>query len=332
MITGVKKIFVCLSIAVSVPFVSSACSKVDFNIAIDDEVVAPSSVYIAVFGDIQYYTNSTHIGLYMHSLNWIRKKSEEGIRFNCILHTGDITQNNSLIQYDCFYRATMPISEHIPYITMIGDHDYTWDGSLINDRQSTSFSEYVHFPITTNKIVASFEDNRMENIIVENTIYGQRLDLIVLEFGPREEVVAWASDYVKEHLDHHFILMNHEYLEAGGGRRTKHLKCAARLRNTTYTTPEQLWSNLIKCNDNIRLVLCGHVGGLFALTIDTNDFGREILQMQHNIQSPDYRYDNWLMLWEFPTGSDSANVFIYNTNTGKYYNNQDVLFKFRYRD
>ena len=79
-------------------------------------------------------------------------------------------------------------------------------------------------------------------------------------------------------------------------------------------------------------VLCGHVGGLYALTIDTNDFGHDVPQIHHNIQSPDYRYDNWLMLWEFPAESDSVNVSIYNTRTGKYYNNHDVLFKFRYRE
>ena len=126
--------------------------------------------------------------------------------------------------------------------------------------------------------------------------------------------------------------MNHEYLEAGGGRRTEGLKCAARLRKcSTFLTPEQVWDSLVKVNDNILCVLCGHVGGLYAITVDTNDYGREIPQIQHNIQSFDYRYDNWLMLWEFPAESDSAKVFIYNTRTGQYYNNQNCLFKFKYR-
>ena len=38
------------------------------------------------------------------------------------------------------------------------------------------------------------------------------------------------------------------------------------------------------------------------------------------------------MLWEFPAVSDSANVSIYNTKTGKYYDDAAVLFKFKYRD
>lgn len=322
----------CLLIFLFLSFGLSACERDLYPLEEGSPTVAPSAIYIAVFGDIQCYTNQTYIDLYQHSLDWIMSRSQEGYHFNCILHTGDITQTNDRTQYNCFYEATAPIAKVIPYISMIGDHDYSWEGSLITDRLSTHFNEFVQFPLTMNKIVAWFEDGRMENIVVENTIFGSRVDLLVLEFGPREEVVEWADAYVKAHPDHSFILMNHEYLEKGGGRRTKSLKCSARLRNTTYTTPEQLWNNLIKCNDNIRLVLCGHVRGLYALTVDTNDYGREIPQIQHNIQSPEYRYDNWLMLWEFPAESDSAMVFIYNTRTGQYYNNQKCLFKFKYRD
>ena len=159
-----------------------------------------------------------------------------------------------------------------------------------------------------------------------------RCDIILLEFGPRVEVVEWAKQWVSSHPETRYILMNHEYLEKGEGRRTMGLKCKSQFQNTNYVTPDELWNELIKCNDNIRVVLCGHVGELYALTVDINDFGREIPQIQHNIQSPEYRYDNWLMLWEFPAESDSANVFIYNTQTGQYYDDKKSLFKFRYKD
>lgn len=225
------------------------------------------------------------------------------------------------------------MSKNIPYYSMIGDHDYMWyDGTHIDGRDDTHFNEYVQFPLSMQNVLEQFEEGKMENVVIRNVVQGQRVDLLILEFGPRQEVVEWANKYVRNHSDEYFILMTHEYLEKGGGRRTTGLKSVARLQNTTYTTPEQLWDSLIKCNDNIRLVLCGHVGGLYALTVDTNDFDREIPQIQHNIQSPDYRYDNWLMLWEFPAESDSAKVFIYNTRTGQYYNNQKCLFKFKYRD
>lgn len=292
-----------------------------------------STVYMAVFGDIQYLTmNKTDVEVYQKSVDWIQRKRNEGWHFNCILYTGDITSTNLPYQWQHFLNSTSLLAQEIPIIPITGDHDYTWENGIIDDRKSTHINEYLQLPTTTSKIVAWYEEGHLENIVVENTIHGQRLDLLVLEFGPREEVVAWADAYVKAHPDHHFILMNHEYLESYGGIRTRNLKCELRLRNTSYLTPEQLWNKLVKCNDNIWCVLCGHVGSLYALTIANNDFGREIPQIEHNIQAEAYRFDNWLMLWEFPADCDSANVFIYNTQTERYFEDKKILFKFKYKD
>ncbi len=322
-------------IVASVLFAS--CQKdwieIDDFTAIEDYEIGQTE-YMAIFGDIQYYTTSSYISLYQHSLNWLLRQKSKGMNLKCILHTGDIChQTNALSCWRSFWGAMTVISNEIPFYSMIGDHDYLWyDGTHIDGRSNTHFNEYVQFPLSMQNVLEQFEKGRMENVVIKNTIHGQPLNLLILEFGPREAVVEWADSYVKAHPAESFILMTHEYLEKGGGRRTAGLKSAARLQNTTFTTPEQLWNNLIRCNDNIRLVLCGHVGGLYALTIDINDFGREIPQIQHNIQSPDYRYDNWLMMWKFPVDADSANVFIYNTKTGHYFNDQESLFKFRYKD
>lgn len=293
----------------------------------------PSSEYIAIFGDIQYYTNYANNYLYQYSCDWILKQKQAGMNINSVLHTGDVTQSNNSAQWDCFYNATQELAKEIPYISAIGDHDYTWgeDGYTIIDRNNTEFSKYLGFPLTKQKVVAWFEEGHMENVVVENNIHGLPIYFLVLEFGPRKEVVDWANNYVKSHSDIHFILINHEYLESGG-RRTEGLKCVFRLKNTqsTYTTPNNLWKQLIKSNDNILCVLCGHVSSLYSYIVDKNDFGREVPQIQHNIQGVTYRYDNWLMLWEFPEGSDSVNVSIINTKSFEFYN-MPTLFKFKYR-
>ena len=324
-----KKTFVLLVMLFAV---INAChsSKDDFDAPYYEQDA--NNVYIAVFGDIQYLTNSAHINIYQNSLNWIKNEMLKGKHFNCILHTGDVTENNRIEQWNLFFDATLPIANYVPYISLIGNHDYTWEGSHIVDRCSTHINDYIKFPITTQNVVSAFEEGRMENIVVMNEIYGQRYDLLLLEFGPRPEVVEWAEDWVASHPDIKYILMNHEYLEKGGGRRTTGLKCESQLLNTSYMTPDELWNKLIKRYDNILCVLCGHVGGLYAVTNDKNDYGRDVCQIQHNIQSAEYRYDNWLMIWKFPSSSDSVSVSIVNTRTGKKYNNQECLFKFKYRD
>lgn len=56
---------------------------------------------------------------------------------------------------------------------MIGDHDYKWDDALINSRDSTHFNEYLDFPMTRSKVVANYELDIMENVVIENQIHGQ---------------------------------------------------------------------------------------------------------------------------------------------------------------
>ena len=297
---------------------------------VDSEDYISSSEFIAVFGDIQYITNGKYIDIFKRSLDWI-ENAKKKINISCVLHTGDISASNSVASEWPYFKRCME-GFSLSFISCIGDHDYKWnDNIFINNRYDTHFSEYTKFPLVTKRIEASFEANRMENIVVHNEIHGERYDLLVLEFGPRKEVVEWAKDWVESHPDVKYILMNHEYLEQGGGRRTSGLKCKARLRNTDCMTPDELWAQLVKCNNNIVCVLCGHVGGLYAVTYEENDFGREVCQIQHNIQSPDYRYDNWLMMWEFPEEGDEANVFIVNTKTEELYDSKESLFTFKYR-
>lgn len=290
-----------------------------------------SSEYIAVFGDIQYYTNSKYIKLFKRSINWIENVSGT-LPILGVLHTGDIVQGNEdLSGWNYFYEATKEIPKNIPFISNIGNHDYSWEGIEINDRYKTHFSEYTNFPQVNSRIEAFFENGRMENIVVYNEIHGQRYDFLLLEFGPRKKVVEWANKWVLSHPDIKYILMNHEYLEKGGGRRVSGLTCKSQFKNLDYTTPEELWNQLIKINDNIVCVLCGHVGGLYAVTYEKNIYGRDVCQIQHNIQSPAYRYDNWLMMWEFPRNDAEAVVSIVNTKTGLLYESKDSLFTFKYK-
>ncbi len=303
---------------------------IDYSRPLPD--VERTSEYMAVFGDIQYLTMPTTIAFYKTQVEWLERNIDLGAKINCVLHTGDITETNDPISWALWHGETETLAKKTLYMSAIGDHDYTWhDKVYISDRSDTHFNEYMDFPRTLSKVVASFEPGHMENVVVENVVRGQRLYLLCLEFGPRNEVVEWANEYVSSHKDVKFILVNHEYLESGGGIRTQGLKCVARIRKSSFNTPTQLWDRLIKGNDNIVCVLCGHVSSLYALTLTKNDFGREVPQIEHNIQSSSYRFDNWLMLWEFPAVGDSASVSIVNTATGDYYSDTKSLFKFRYK-
>lgn len=299
-----------------------------------DDIINPTSEYFAVLGDCQYHFCLSGLdGVYKTYIDWIECQSNAYGNFKALLHTGDIAETNDVSQYQLFVSLTEGLANKVPYFSAIGDHDYTWEGNnyVINDRYSTYFNDYVQFPLSKSKVVAMFEEGRMENCVVELSVQGSPLYLLFLEFGPRKEVVEWARDYVSSHTSSIFVVVNHEYLENGGERRTKNLMCVGRLRNTSYTTPEELWKDLISCNDNIVCILCGHVDSLYAVTPDDNNANHIVPQIEFNIQTEAYRNDNWLMLWEFPADSDSASVSIYNVKNHSFLDNKSVLTKFKYR-
>ena len=286
----------------------------------------PSSEFIAVFGDIQYYTFEEDIHLFKNSLSWIEDNRNK-MNTLCVLCTGDI-KHTSNEQWKYFDEAMKDF--FLPFISNIGNHDYDWKNGLLYDKHDTYFSEHTQFPLVTERIEAAFETGRMENIVIRNEIHGERYDILLLEYSPRKEVVEWAQRWVILHPEIKYILMTHRYLAKNGVGLAKGVPSSMR-ETDDYITPEELWTQLIKCNDNIAWVLCGHVGGLYGATYEKNDFGREVCQIEHNIQGSEYRYDNWLMIWEFPEDSDLATVSIVNTKTGYLYDSKEALFTFKYR-
>lgn len=297
-----------------------------------DSVLKDDSEYIIVLGDLQSYTNiPDYYSYYENTMNWIWSQQQHGKNIKCVLQTGDVTENNLRSQYDVFLEFTNPTAEVLPYISCPGNHDYDWvDGSLIMDRNSTLFSEYTQFESVTSSIEARFEPGRMENIIVRNFINNRRYDIISLEFGPRKEVVEWVKQHVQSHPERKYILMTHEHLSSKGERVSNRAYSKSQMRNTTTTTPEELWQELVKLNDNIVSVLCGH-NGFSTHLFSTNDNGRDVAQVLFNLQYQANGGDGWIQIWEFPRDSDVVNVDVYNTITRKFHpDHKSIQFKYNY--
>lgn len=293
-----------------------------------------TSEYIVVIGDVQEYTaNMDYMPYYTATVEWIYSQYLNGIDIKCVLQVGDITSNNQEHQYQSFYNATISLAELLPYVACIGNHDYEWDeNARIQDRNRTHFSSYTSFERTEPLIVEQFETGRMENVIVRNYIGGEPYYLLVLEFGPRKEVIEWANRYVSEHKNLKFILMTHEYLKSSGERIDTGSTAEQQFRNTTFSTPEEVWQNLVKDNDNIAWVLCGH-NGFYAHRLSENAAGRSVPQLLFNLQYQENGGNGMVELWAFPPQQDSATVRIYNTIERQWYkkDNEIVEFKFKYK-
>lgn len=300
-----------------------------------DNTISDNTDYIVVLGDIQEYTAGTGYEPYFRkTMEWIKAQNDKSIK--CILHVGDVTWHNAGYQWECFYNNTVSVAENILYITCTGNHDYdsdnsgNWVASKIYDRNSTHINEYAKFPLTEKNIVARFETDRIENIVVANEIKGERYDILVLEFGPRTEVLEWANKYVSKHNDRKYILLTHEFLSRGGERISANSFAELQLCNTTWSSPEDVWQKLVKDNDNIVCVLCGH-NGFSTQLYSKNTAGREVPQILFNLQYQENGGDGMVQLWEFPEHGDSVSVRVYNTITHEFHSDPSTSFKFRYK-
>ena len=75
------------------------------------------------------------------------------------------------------------------------------------------------------------------------------MDILVLEFGPRNEVINWANDFVKNHKNKRFILMTHEYLTRNGECIESKSYAELQLLNTTFNNPQNIFVRKLEGNE-----------------------------------------------------------------------------------
>lgn len=318
---------------------SSSCSEVQIGIvdfeeeafSTFDSNLNPSSSYIVVLGDTQSYTNSiSNIVYFDKSIIWTRSQFHSGINVQAVLQVGDITENNTVSQWKAFRDKTFCLENEIPLYVTTGNHDYDWEGTKIKNRNSSHINEFAKFKLAEKSIASYYESTRIDNYVAvidpDNKIY-----LLSLEFGPREEVLEWAIHFVQHNKEWKFILMTHEWLTRYGERVSTDSYAELQLEGySSYTTPEQVWSKLVKPNDNIICVLCGH-NGFVAKLFSENDNGRLVPQILFNLQYQENGGNGYIQLWEIPPQSDSVKICVYDTINREWYMPDSTSFSFKYK-
>lgn len=291
-------------------------SIIDVEGQIDTNISYPH--YIVVFGDIQYYIQGYSIYYYNLSLEWIK----EQLLYNdicAVLEVGDITQNNTDNQWNVFREATLSLANDLPFFVCTGNHDYEWkEEAKIHDRNSTLINQYAHFSKSDNSILYYYERNSLENYVAQIRVGKDYLYLLALEFGPRKQVLNWAVDIVKHHKDKRFLLMTHEWLSATGERMSSGTHAELQFDGySPYSTPEEIWNILVKNNDNIIAVLCGHEKYFSCMLLSENDYGREVPQIMFNLQFLPNGGDGIIQIWKICDNDYSFDICAIDTKTGE---------------
>lgn len=273
----------------------------------------PDSRYIVILGDVQTYTMDPSLMKYFKaSMEWVELQNSYFNNIDAILQVGDLTNDNIEWQWDNALLAMRGPAGKIPTITVPGNHDYTWlkeEGerfSFIPDRSSTLINDYALPQALNLSIVDRYEEGSNENVIYSLPVGGRISHIIALEFGPRREAVEWAGNHLKSNPDVDCYLLTHEWLSPEG-EMIGDGSCYGIMqfgRESGVMSPASVWESIVKPNDNLIAVICGH-NNFARYREDLNDAGRPVPQILFNLQYQENGGDSMLQLWEFSEDNDT---------------------------
>jgi Calcineurin-like phosphoesterase len=294
-------------------------------ILVDGEPPLPvdGAFTIAALPDTQNYSDR-YPATYELQTKWIVEQRRRR-NIACVLHLGDITDDNSPRQWENAARAMAHLDWQVPCFMAPGNHDYSLGGTA-SDR-TTLFGDYFSTAVMRGQpTFGGFYDrepDRVENSFHLFSAAGRKFLVLCLEFGPRKDVIRWANGVVARHRDREAILVTHAFIYDDDtrydwkkfGEKQKwnpHEYGVAKSGGDDVTDGEELWQQLVSRHDNFVFTINGHVlhDGLGRVS-STTPTGREVHPILVKFQMRPRGGDGWLRLLEFRTDG-SMHTFDYS--------------------
>jgi len=251
-----------------------------------------------------------------------------------MLDEGDITGDDTSADWDKAFNAYSQLNGIVPYALAVGNHDYddpdtSRNLSRFNNRFPQSlFAQYPSFGGT-------YAPNHMENSYFLFSAGGQDWLILVLEFGPRASVVAWANTIVKQYPNRRVILLTHCYMAKGTRREGPGMQLNPYdwFKSIDALDGDGLWYRLVKPNANFSLVFSGHIPAV-GRRMDLGANGNQVYQMLANYQNTKDGGDGFFRILDFFPSQHKFTVSTYSpytlqwkTDTGNQfeYDNVDFL-------
>ena len=313
----------------------------------------PGSWTLVVMPDTQRYTDPVcDPGLRtFHTITkWVAdNKKSRNIKF--VMHEGDITGGNKAATWKVASTAMSTLEKAgIPYLLATGNHDYDkWKPAFQNSpSRETLLNDY--FPVSRyNKMSTfggTFEADKTENSYHLFSAGGKDYIAISLEWGPRNEAVAWADEMLKKYSKRNAIIVTHVYTYSDGTRYDWGAKGTAQNYNphcTSYgfSAPhdgsenindgQQLWEKLVSKNKNVIMVLSGHIPWAGARQTAVGEHGQVVHEMVAAYHDP---YNGgpttgYLRLLEFLPDGRTVQVKTYSPKLDKYMTDDAQQFTLR---
>lgn len=237
--------------------------------------------------------------IFFKQTKWIAD-SEKPLNIKHVVHVGDVTENNTRVEWQVAQDAFSYLDE-MSYTITIGNHDVHGGDSL--------FSEY--FPVADARLMPHFGGlyvpYEMENSFSRFDAGGHSWLILAIEKNPGDRVLDWANAVVDGYPEHLVLLITHKYMDADGSR-----------YDLGQNLGENIWDKLVSKHSNFFMVLCGHTPCSPMYRMDKGEYSNEVHQIQVNYQHIGQGGDGWLRILTFNMGSNIIEVQDYSPLLDKY--------------
>jgi Calcineurin-like phosphoesterase len=290
------------------------------------------SYTFAVLPDTQIYAE-LYPGIYDAQTGWIAANAKK----RNVVYTfqlGDITNYNTAAEWQHAVDAFSLIDNIVPYAIIPGNHDYGPAGNAAD--RTTLMNDYFSFQRISAwpTFGGAYETGKLDNTYHLFSVGKRDFILLALEWGPRDEVIAWANQLMDNNPDRYGIMITHAYLNNDDLRYditdTAHPQD---FDPHNYATPgvndgEELWQKLVRKHSFI-MVLNGHVlGDGTGYLASTTDTGITCHQMLSNYQFRNLGGEGYMRLLEFKPDGKTVQVSTYSPLYDSYLPDADQSYSF----
>lgn len=259
---------------------------------------------IVALPDTQHYVNASYHGIFTSQTQWIvNNVSSMNIVF--VTHEGDIVDNSvDQTQWNYANESMSRLDGIVPYGVSPGNHDmYT------STRRAPLYNST--FPYTRFDGGHYDDQDDWDNNNNYQLFSAGGVDWIILqlEYYPRIEVITWADGILKANADRIAIITTHAYLDVDG---------------TRLSQGADIWNVLVHNNNNVCLILCGHMHSEARRTDIVN--GREVHQLLADYQDEPNGGNGWLRIMRFVPTEDKVYVETYSPYLHHYDTDGDSQF------
>lgn len=267
---------------------------------------------------------------------WIAENADS---FAFVLHQGDITNRNSVEQWENAVSALKLLEDKIPFTFVAGNHDLGINGSA-NNRESDLLNKYLPYSRFSKKegFGGAYEEGKMDN--TWHTFKAGGLDWLILslEFGPRNKVLEWAGTVISEHPSHNVIINTHAYMFTDNTRMNHKKEHSWVPQNygvgkatgeDAANDGEMMWEKLVGAHPNVLMVVSGHVlNSGVGTQVSTGTNGNKVYQMLANYQMKQKGGNGYLRILTIDPKNRKISVKTYSPYLDEYNADPDQQFEF----